>query len=430
MAGERDVFAKAAARLLPLMALLYVVNFLDRVNIGFAALTMNQDLGLGAQAFGFVGGIFFIGYFIFEIPSNVMLERVGARRWIFGIMLAWGIISSATALAHDIWSLSILRFTLGLVEGGFFPGMILYLSYWFPQTNRARYTALFLAAIPLANVIGGPLSGYVLGLDGFAHMQGWQWLFIIEGLPASLLAFAVLKWLPDGPKDARWLTEEERKIVLDALAAEPPRDHHKLLPMLKDVRIWLLTIPDFLIVLAQYGVWLWLPQMVHAMGFSNLQTGFVIAGLYAVSILFSVSWAISSDRSGERIWHIVAACLLAAGGLIVAAFMGVDTGSMLALEAAAAGLAACVTVFWVLPTRFLGGTAAAGGIALINSIANLGGFCGPYIVGWLKARTGDYSAGMDAMAACMVLAAVMVLVLGRSLHLRDGGRDGATRTGA
>jgi MFS transporter, ACS family, tartrate transporter len=427
---DRNVFAKAALRLIPLMVLLYVVNFLDRVNIGFAALTMNRELGLGPEAFGFVGGIFFLGYFIFEIPSNVMLERVGARRWIFCIILIWGLVSSATALARDAFSLAALRFALGLCEGGFFPGMILYLSYWFPQKNRARYTAIFLGAIPLANVIGGPLSGAILSLGHVGMLRDWQLLFLVEGLPACLLAFAVLKWLPDGPKDAPWLSEDEKQEVLAKLAEEPPRDHHRLLPMVFDSRVWLLTIPDFLIVLSQYGVWLWLPQMVHAMGYSNLGTGLVIAVLYAISFTISLLWAMSSDRSGERIWHIVAACLLGAAGLIAAAFVGVDAGSMIALEAAAAGLAACVTVFWVLPTRFLGGTAAAGGIALINSFANLGGFCGPYLMGWLKAHTGGYAAGMYALAGCLILASIMVLVLGRALRTRDAARDRMAPPGA
>ncbi|MDE1939321.1 MAG: MFS transporter [Alphaproteobacteria bacterium] len=430
MAGERDVFAKAAMRLLPLMALLYVVNILDRVNVGFAALEMNKDLGIGPEGFGFISGVFFIGYFIFEIPSNVMLERVGARRWIFVILLIWSLVSMSTALAHDIRTLTVLRFTLGLAEGGFFPGMMLYLSYWFPQKNRARYTALFLAAIALANVVGAPLSGAILSMKPVAGVHNWQWLFVLEGAPAFLLAFAVLRWLPNGPKDARWLSAEERKIILAALAAEPPREHHDMLPMLKDRRIWLLIAPDYLIVLAQWGVWLWLPQIVHSLGYSVFGTTLVIAGLYAVSFVGSLLWAMSSDRTGERIWHIVIPCLVAAGGLIAAAIVRGNMESIVALEFAAVGLAACVTVFWVLPTRFLGGTAAAGGIALINSIANLGGFCGPYVVGWLKAHTGDYAAGMAAMAFCMILAAVMVLVLGRAMHLHAAGRAGATRTGA
>jgi MFS transporter, ACS family, tartrate transporter len=413
------VFAKAAWRLLPLMVALYVVNILDRVNVGFAALEMNRELGLGPEAFGFIGGIFFIGYFIFEIPSNVMLEKIGARRWIFCIILTWSVVSMSTALVRDVWSLAAMRFALGLAEGGFFPGMILYLSYWFPQANRARYTALFLMAIALANVIGSPLSGAILSMKPVAGVHNWQWLFIIEGLPAFLLAFAVRKWLPDGPRDAPWLTAEERRTILAVMAAEPPRDHHSMLPMLKDKRLWLLIVPDFLIVLSQWGVWLWLPQIVHGLGNTVFDTTMVIAGLYAVTFVTSLMWSISSDRSGERVWHIVIPCLAAAAGLVAAALVQGDVPSVVALEVAAVGLSACVTVFWVLPTRFLGGTAAAGGIALINSIANLGGFCGPFVVGWLKQETGDYAAGMYAIAGCMVLAALFVLVLGRELKRRD-----------
>lgn len=422
MTTDKDVFAKAAWRLIPLMMLLYVVNILDRVNVGFAALQMNHDLGINDEAFGFIGGIFFIGYFMFQIPSNVMLEKVGARRWIFFIILIWSVISMATALARDATSLAALRFSLGLAEGGFYPGMILYLSYWFPQKNRARYTALFLAAISLANIVGAPLSGAILSMKPVLGVHNWQWLFVLEGVPAMLLAFAVRRWLPDGPRDAPWLSEAERSDILAALAAEPAREHHSLLPMLKDSRLWLLTIPDFLIVLAQWGVWLWLPQIVHALGYSLFGTTMVIAALYGVSFIASLLWAISSDRSGERIWHMVVACLLAAGGLVAAALVKDTMSSIIALEAAAVGLAACVTVFWVLPTRFLGGTAAAGGIALINAIANLGGFCGPFLVGWLKEQTGDYSAGMDALAGCLILASFFVLLLGRALRRRA--RDG------
>jgi ACS family tartrate transporter-like MFS transporter len=416
---ENKVFAKAAWRIVPFMMLLYVVNFLDRVNVGFASLTMDKDLGVDAEAFGLVGGMFFIGYFFFEIPSNVILEKVGARLWICRIMLTWGIVSMATAWARGVNSLLVLRFLLGVTEAGFFPGMILYLTYWFPGTVRARFVALFLAAIPFANVIGGPLSTEIMArTNGMFGAHGWQWLFLIEGLPSCVLAVAVFMWLPDGPQSAPWLSDEEKAIIADRLAADPPRDHHALLPMLRDVRVWLLTIPDFLIVLALYGVGLWLPQIVHAVGFSNRETGFVLAALYTVSILATIGWSASSDYRGERIWHIVVASGMAAAGLIVAAATQGSVVSLVALVVAAAGIYAAVAVFWTLPSSFLGGTAAAGGIALINSFANLGGFLGPFAMGWLLKKTGTYAAGMSVLAVSMIGAAIMILVLGRSLSLK------------
>lgn len=414
MGREARVFSKAAWRLIPFMVLLYVVSFLDRVNVGFASLTMNSDLGLSAKAYGAGAGIFFVGYFIFEVPSNVLLERVGARIWIFRIMLTWGLVSMATAFVRDAAGFYVMRFLLGAAEAGFFPGMVLYLTYWFPQATRARFIALFLAAVPLANVVGGPLSSVILTMEGVRHLHGWQWLFLIEGLPSCVLAFLVLVFLPDRPARARFLNEEEKHLI-EALVAQDAPPHRDLWSGLGDARVWLLSIADFGIVTGLYGINFWLPQMVKGMGYSDYETGFVVAVPYFVSMIGMVLWGYSSDRSRERVWHVAVAALLAAGGLTVAAL---DYGPMISLGAltvAAVGIYAALSTFWALPPSFLGGTAAAGGIALINSISNLGGFVGPTLMGWFKQETGSYASGMAALSGALVVSAIVILMLGRYL---------------
>ncbi len=419
---EQQVFAKAAWRLIPFMILLYVANFLDRVNVGFAALTMNADLSIGAEAFGIVGGMFFLGYFFFEVPSNVILEKVGARLWIFRIMLTWGLVSMATAFAKGVTSLLVLRFLLGVTEAGFFPGVVFYLSLWFPSDVRARFVGLFLCSISVANIIGAPLSSGILQMEGAAGLHGWQWLFLIEGLPSFLLAFAVLKFLPNGPEDAAWLNEGERAAVASRLASEPPRKHDAFWPMLRDGRVWALAIPDFGIVLSTYGLGLWMPLIVKGMGYTTLETGFVVAMVYAASSIVSVLWCLSSDRAQERVRHVSIAALFGAAGLVTAAF---TQGSVLCIFALAAGMAgtlAAISVFWALPSGFLGRTAAAGGIALINSLANLGGFAGPYLMGWLKKTTGGYSVGLGVLALGLVMTAIMILLVGRALGFKARAR--------
>jgi ACS family tartrate transporter-like MFS transporter len=411
---EDRAFAKAAWRLIPFMGLLYVTSFLDRVNVGFAALTMNRDLGLDATAYGLGAGIFFVGYFLFEVPSNVILERVGARVWIFRIMFSWGVVSMATAFVHEKMGFYVLRFLLGSAEAGFFPGMVLYLTYWFPQETRARYIAQFLAAVPLASAIGGPLSSYILTFEGFHGLHGWQWLFLIEGLPSCILAFAVLWLLPDRPERARFLSDEEKNTIISYVSQNAP-PHRNLWAGLRDARIWFLSIADFGIVTGLYGIGLWIPQMVKAMGFSNFETGFVVTIPFLASMAGMVLWGYSSDRFRERTWHVAIAALLAAAGLSLAALSHNAMESLVALSVAAIGIYSALSTFWALPTSFLGGTAAAGGIALINSISNLGGFFGPTIMGWLRDRTGGYSAGMAVLSASLVVSAVVILMLGRYL---------------
>jgi len=411
------ILARAARRLIPVMALMYVASFLDRVNIGFAALTMNQDLGFSPQVFGIGAGIFFFGYFFFEIPSNLMLEKVGARVWMCRIMVSWGLVSMATAFVQGPTSFYILRFLLGLAEAGLYPGMILYMTYWFPQATRARFIALFLAAVPAASVIGAPISGWLLGFNGLLH--GWQWMLLLEGLPSLALGIAVLWLLPDRPGNAKWLSADD-KAILEARLAADRRDDERLgamtgfWEMLKDKRIWIFIIPDFSIVIGLYGMGLWMPQMIKALGFTNLETGFLVALPYFVAMLAMVLLGLSSDRSGDRIWHVAGAAFAGALGLAGAVLSNNPVLIIACFCLAASGIYGALAVFWTLPTAILRGMAAAGGLALLNSFSNLGGFFGPTLMGWLKQSTGTYMTGMLLLAAMLAFAGIATLAIGRA----------------
>jgi ACS family tartrate transporter-like MFS transporter len=412
---------KAAFRLIPLMMLMYVASFLDRVNIGFAALQMNEDLGFSAQVYGLGAGIFFWGYFLFEVPSNLMLQKVGARIWMCRIMVTWGLLSMATAFVTGPISFFTVRFLLGAAEAGLYPGMILYMTYWFPQTTRARFIALFLAAVPLSNVIGAPLSGWLLGFEGY--FRGWQNMLLIEGIPSVLLGIAVLFFLPDNPRAAKWLTDEEKDVIEARLAEDKKNDAalgtvHGFWDMLKDKRVWFLMIPDFGIVIGLYALGLWMPQMVKAMGYTNIETGWLVALAYFTAIAAMVLWGLSSDRRGERVGHVAVASLAGAAGLIGAALFSDPALVIASFCLAASGIYAALAVFWTLPTALLRGTAAAAGLALINSFANLGGFFGPSITGWLKDLTGNYVLGLEVMAGMLGIAAIAVLLIGRAFFLK------------
>jgi ACS family tartrate transporter-like MFS transporter len=395
------------------MGLLYVANFLDRVNVGFAALTMNKDIGLSAQAYGLGAGMFFIGYFFCEVPSNLIMEKVGARLWMFRIMVTWGLVSMATAFARGPVSFYVLRFLLGVCEAGFFPGMILYLTYWFPAASRGQFSALFLSAILVANIVGSPISGFILSAaGGVGGLKSWQWLFVIEAVPSLILGFVTLFYLPDRPATAKWLSSDEKNLIHQALARDE-LPAHSLRDGFSDYRIWLFCLADVGIITATYGLALWLPQIVKSMGFDNLQTGFVVAVPYAVAIVAMIVWARVSDANGERFWHVALPALLAAAGLIVAAMTASGSWAMLALTVATIGIYAAVAVMWTLPQSVLGGTAAAVSIALVNSVGNLGGFAGPAIAGYLKDATGSYSPAMLVFAAGLALTAVVTIAMSR-----------------
>jgi ACS family tartrate transporter-like MFS transporter len=421
--SELELFAKCARRIIPWMILLYLVNVLDRVNVSFAALTMNKDVGFSPIVYSLGAGILFIGYTIFQIPSNLILERIGARRWISLILVVWGVLSSANAFISDAYSFYVLRFLLGIAESGFYPAMLLYLTYWFPQAYRGRFTAQFMVSVPLSFIIGGPISGFILKMDGIGGLHGWQWLFLLEGLPAALLAFAVIRILPDGPRDAPWLTKDEQDTIVFQLAAgDSTARYQNLWPALLDPRVPLLGLVTFGIIMGYYGIGLWLPQIVQAMGFSNFATGFVVGSLFVVSMAVMIAWARSSDIKGERIWHIALPAIFAAGAFIVASIATIANNNLLTLTAlslAAAGLFCMPGPFWSLASSFLRGTASAGGLAFINLVGGLGGFVGPNLIGFLKESTGGYAAGMAALAVGPLVGAFIVLTLGRALTLKQ-----------
>jgi MFS transporter, ACS family, tartrate transporter len=414
--SEQDqVFAKCAWRLIPLMMLLFVVSFIDRTNVGFAALTMNRDLGISPTVFGFGAGIFFLGYIPFQIPATVLLQRVGARRVVFAIMVIWGLVSASNAFVQGPQSFYVLRFLLGVAEAGFTPSMIFYLTLWFPQAYRGRFTATFCGAIPLAGIIGGPLSGVILEMDGIAGLHGWQWLFLIQGLPAVLLAFVVLKNLPDGPAQATWLSDAEKKRIAASLRTGVLIEDRSLWQALRDPRLLSLGLAGFCSACALYGITLWLPQMIQGMGFSNRATGFVAALPYVASVGAMIAWGRLSDARQERVWHSALTMLLAATAFLGASLTQNHILALMALTLAMVGGLAGIGPFQSFLSLLFRDTAAAGAIALVNSISALGGFFGPVLIGVLKAQTGSYAGAMAALAFAQLLAALIVLAVGRAV---------------
>ncbi|HYZ22187.1 MAG TPA: MFS transporter [Rhodopila sp.] len=412
---EQRTIAKVSRRLLPFLMLCYFVAYLDRVNVGFASLTMNKALNISATAFGFGAGIFFFSYFIFEVPSNLALERFGARKWIARIMFTWGILSGAMATIGGETGFYIVRVLLGAAEAGFFPGIIFYLTLWFPGVYRARIVGWFMAAIPLSSVLGSPISGFILGMDGLGGLAGWQWLFIIEAAPAVILAVATWFYLTDRPADAHWLTPEERTWLADRLAAEirQKEEVHGLnvLQALVNPKVLALALVYFGAVATNYGTAFWLPQIVKGFGLSNAMTGLVTAIPYIVGTIGMVWWGQRSDAKMERKGHAAVAFLIAALGIAGSTAFDDPTLKMISLSIGAFGVFAVLPVFWTFPTAFLSGAAAAAGIAAINSFGNLAGFFGPFAMGWLKDQTGTFSAGLLAIAACAVMGMVIVLAL-------------------
>jgi MFS family permease len=426
---ESATFAKVARRLVPLLFAGYFVAFLDRVNVGFAKLQMAGDLHYSDAVYGFGAGIFFIGYFLFELPSNLILTRVGARLWIARIMITWGVISSAFVFAGVMhwgpvapafgctdaeFSFYVLRFLLGVAEAGFYPGVILILTFWFPAERRAQMVAWFMTAIAASNVIGSPISGAILQfLDGAQGLRGWQWLFLVEAVPSVLLGIIILAILPNGPESARWLSQKERDLVAERVSADEPAkaelgQRHNVVDIFTDLRVWTLALIYFCAVLAFYAVNFWMPTIVEEIGIDKgdyLEVGLLTMIPWGVAAIAMVAWARHSDRTGERRWHFIIGILTATVGLFMLAFVGhAPVASIVGLTLVTAGVLAGVVVFWSLPTAFLSGAAAAGGIAWINSLANLAGYFGPDLIGRIRTATGG-----DATAAFLVLAAAALL---------------------
>ena len=410
---ETSTIRAISWRLIPFLVLAYFLAYLDRVNLGFAALTMNAELNFSPTIFAWGAGIFFIGYFIFEVPSNIALEKFGASRWIARIMVSWGIISALMALVSGPWSFYALRFLLGIAEAGFFPGIILYLTYWYPSEYRARFLAAFAIAVPVSTVIGAPLSGMLLGLDGAMGLKGWQWLFIIEGIPSVLLGVVTWFYLTDRPSQATWLSVEQKAWLIAKLEAERVAKESgnpmSLRKALASPRVLMLCLIYFGFVGALYGMQFWLPQIVKAFGFSNLQTGFVTAIPYLFGSIAMVLWAQHSDRTRERVWHVGLPLLLTAAALGVSGISTDPMLTMVALTVAAIGVFCTFALFWTLPTAWLSGAAAAAGIAMINSVGNLAGFGGPYLIGWVKELTGSTSTGLLVLALMPLVAGLLVL---------------------
>jgi ACS family tartrate transporter-like MFS transporter len=413
---EERVVAKVVRRLVPFMFICYVVAYLDRVNVGFAAGSMQHDLGLSDAVYGFGAGLFFLGYFVFEIPSNLILARVGARVWIARIMLVWGLVSMAMIFVVGPHSFYALRLLLGLAEAGFFPGMVLFLTYWVPSRHRAKTNALFMMAAPVAMVVGGPLSAELLKLSDLAGLRGWQWLFLVEGLPAVALGVLAPRFLTDRPEKATWLDSAERSWLERTLAEERARKaaagRTDAVHGLFEPRVWLLCLIFFLNTCVTYGVFLWLPRILEdASGLKGFRLGALTALPFLAALAGMVLIGAHSDRTGERRWHVASCALTAATGLILAVTFRDNVALLvLSLTLCQVGQRSITSVFWTIPPALLGGAAAAAGIALINSIGNLGGFLGPSLVGWLKTGP-NYTAGLLALAAAMVLLAGLVLLL-------------------
>jgi len=400
-------------RLVPFLALMYFIAYLDRVNVGFAALQMNAALGLSQTVYGFGAGIFFLGYFLFEVPSNLMLARVGARIWIARIAIVWGLVSIAMIFIVGPRSFYAARFMLGAAEAGFFPGIVLYFTFWFPAAERARAVAQFSTASMAAGILGSPLSGMLLSLRGTAGLDGWQWLFIVEGLPAVVLGFVALIYLTDTPEQAPWLPDDERAWLVAELAAERAltggRAASSIGAGLFNPAVWRLALMLFLIVTSGYGFSFFLPQIVKSLSSgSDLAVGLLTAIPFSIAALAMITVAAHSDRTGERKWHVAACALVAAVGLFAASRMSSAVAALALLSLAATGLYSFTPPFWSLPTAFLRGDGAAAGIGFINAVGNLGGFVGPYVMGWIRDWTGDFQSGLRALAVAAILSAILV----------------------
>ena len=408
------IFRRVAFRFMPLLFVGYVVAYMDRVNVGFAKLQMLNSLHMSEAIYGLGAGLFFVGYFFFEVPSNLLLHRIGARRWIARIMITWALLSMATAWVTTPIQFYAVRFLLGVAEAGFFPGMVLYLTYWFPSHRRGKMIALLMAGNPVAGLVGGPSSGWIMqSMQGTWGLAGWQWLFIIEALPSLLLGFVVLRYLDDRVADASWLPEREKRVILDEIAADTTtHTHGSVRAVFTSARVYLMCLILFGIVMGSYAIGFWQPSILRSTG---IEDPFIIGLLtmipYSVALVAMLATGKHADQTRERRWHVVVPVLVAGVGFVLCALFGSSsTVSVLGLVLATTGVITALPMFWALPTAFLGGTGAAAGIALINCTGNLAGFISPAVIGWLKTVTHSLSSGLFVVAASLALSALLILV--------------------
>jgi MFS transporter, ACS family, tartrate transporter len=427
---ETITLKKVGWRLIPFLALLYFAAFIDRANISFAAIGMNRDLGFSAYVYGLGAGIFFVGYCLFEVPSNLLLHKVGGRLWIARIMITWALIAGALAFIKGATGFYVLRFMLGVAEAGFFPGIVYYLTYWVPAAQRARLVGAFMTAIPISTALGGPISSAILTLDGAFGLAGWQWLFLCETVPSLILGVAVLFYLRDFPAQVSWLTAEEKDWLTRTLDAErsyrSSKYDHNVVQALTNSKILALSLCYFGVEIGLYGVIFWLPQIFKNVGFSTGSVGYIVAIPYAVAAVAMVWWSRHSDRTKERIWHIAAASAMGFIGLAASAYL-TDSPvlSVIAITLGAAGTLAILPIFWTLPAAILSGASAAGAIALINALGNIGGFAGPYVIGWVKDATGSFTYGLLVVASGVLFTGVLALLIGHDTAAEHGGATAA-----
>lgn len=429
---QERTLSKVLWKIVPFLLLCYIVAYLDRVNVGVAGLTMNKDLGLSPSEFGWSAGLFFFGYFLAEVPSNLALQAVGARKWIARILVTWGLLSAGTAFVVGPVSFGVMRFLLGLGEAGFTPGVFLYFTYWFPARARGRATAAFLLGIPIANIVGAPLSSSLLALGGLAGLKGWQWLLILEGLPATILGFVCLFTLTDRPEQAKWLSPEERTWLAGMLAAERQQIEAKHASKLWDVfanwGVLVCALVNFCAIIGSVGLGLWMPQILKGFGFGVVTVGFLAAIPYVCGAVTMMLWARLSDAGTERSCYVASALLVGALSLVVAGYATSSAPvSIVALCGAVIGIMCYQSTFWPIPSSFLTGSAAAGGLALIVSIGNLGGFAGPYLIGAIREGTGSFSWALISVALFLILGAVLIRVVGVSLRSARTARPEAAR---
>ncbi|HGY1098416.1 TPA: MFS transporter [Acinetobacter baumannii] len=411
---RKSAYRKIAFRLMPFLMLCYFCAYLDRVNVGFAKLQMMSDLQFSEAVYGLGAGIFFIGYFLCEVPSNIVLHKVGARRWIARIMITWGILSGCFAFVQTEWQFYTLRFLLGVAEAGLAPGLLLYLTYWFPSYRRARMTVLWFIAIPISGMIGGPLSGLIMDrMSGVHGWFGWQWMFVIEAIPTVIVGLLVLAVLKDSVQDANWLTQDEKNLVKQELAQDNQHKegHASVKEFIADKRLWLLAGIYFCVVMGQYAITVWLPTLIRNSGISDdWHIGLLTSLPYMCAIVVMILAGRSGDHFQERRWHLIIPMCAGAIALTFATLFASNlTLSLICLCIAASGVLTASSLFWMLPTNFLGGVSAAAGIAAVNSFANLAGFCSPYLIGWVTTNTGSNAIGMFLITAVLIFGASLVL---------------------